>query len=91
MQKENFKKVKEELGLTTVQIAARLNIPYRTLVNYETGLRDFSNPVLSGLHVVFGINLNWFFTGHGSMFLDRKEVENAEIHELISALQKKLT
>ncbi|MBQ9246560.1 helix-turn-helix transcriptional regulator [bacterium] len=69
---KRIKELKIALKLTSGEIAAKLDIPVRTIGSYE---RDEAQPgpkFLSALITILGVNINWLLTGKGNMFLSEK-------------------
>ncbi|MDD3465678.1 MAG: helix-turn-helix transcriptional regulator [Campylobacterales bacterium] len=96
---ERFKEIKVHTKLNTKQLAARLELPYRTLVNYERGERKFSIEFVEALVTHLGINANWLLTGQGNMLSDSEQkkyslvpvvIEINAIPRIASALKTKL-
>jgi transcriptional regulator with XRE-family HTH domain len=82
-----LKEIKLALGITSKELAENLQIPVRTIGSYE---RDEAQPgpkFFSAIHLKYNININWFLTGKGNMFVtDRTQ---ADIH-YIANLQQNL-
>lgn len=84
---KRIKDIREALGLSVPKLAERINIKSRTIVSYESG-RDPSVEFLAQLHKVYNVNLNWFVSGKGEMFIkeqpaDFKSTVKQAIQELI--------
>ena len=66
---ENLKKIRQHLGLSVAKFAGKLDIPQRTLTTYERGERTPSWKLFTQLYKKANVNLNWFVSGEGEMFL----------------------
>jgi phage repressor protein C with HTH and peptisase S24 domain len=64
--------VRKELGLIIAEFARKLEVHRSTLVGWEDG-KAVSIDILKKLENVFNVNLNWFLTGEGEMFLKSPE------------------
>ena len=53
----------------TIGFAKALGISQPTYFRYETGGQKLSAKLIKGLILKFNININWLFTGEGSMFV----------------------
>lgn len=68
---KNLRKLRKEiLKMKSSQMAGLLNVPERTLMGYERKERtpplDFALALLN----TFNVNINWFLTGEGQVFLE---------------------
>jgi len=71
--------VRDSLGLNIAAFARELSIPRSTLVGWEEG-KSVSIEILNTLRSQFRVNLDWFLTGEGPMFLlDNKQGECNEL------------
>lgn len=77
---KRIKEIREVLGLSVPKLAERINIKSRTIVSYESG-RDPSVEFLAQLHKVYNVNLNWFVSGQGEMFIGQHKETSAGIDE----------
>ncbi|MBE7713723.1 MAG: helix-turn-helix transcriptional regulator [Cyanobacteria bacterium SIG26] len=76
---KNLKKLRKNLSVTQDEMAVLLNMSSRTYASYE---REENNPPYSMLRVLYSdhnVNLNWFVTGDGEMFIDKCEDTHAII------------
>ncbi len=73
MYTENLKSIRKELGLSVAKLADRLEMSASTLTGYERGERTPSINLFTQLCLKLGINLNWFISGKGTMFIDQCE------------------
>lgn len=74
MLQENLKKIRLTLGYTQKEFSEKLGLPVRTYLGYEYNKREIPHGILNLLIDSFCINLNWLFTGQGSMFIS--EINN---------------
>ena len=87
--KERLKKLRSTLGYSQQAMADKLLIDVRKLRSYEYETKNFPVDFLLSLINVFNVNINWFLTGKGEMFLAdeddfTKKVEDIlKIHKLI--------
>jgi transcriptional regulator with XRE-family HTH domain len=58
MLKHNFKRLREQAGLTQAGLAAKLKISLRTIQNWEQGHREPDLEALRVLAGVFGVSLD---------------------------------
>ena len=77
MYRENLKKIRFELKLSAQKLADDLGIHKMTVSNYENGKREPTYEVMEKLHSLYNVNLNWFVSGQGEMFLGQhKQPDN---------------
>lgn len=70
----NLKRLRKSLKLTQEQLAEALNIPYRTLLNWELGVREPSARNLCMLSQYFNVHpIDLMGTSLGSPFIINKE------------------
>ena len=62
---ERIKKIRKLNGLTQAEFGAKLAVKGNTITNYETGLREPSNAVITLICREFGVNEVWLRTGEG--------------------------
>jgi transcriptional regulator with XRE-family HTH domain len=77
--KERIKQIRKALDLTQAEFAERIGSVQNTITGYETGRRSPSNPVISSICHVFGVDEEWLRTGKGTMFVS----ETDEIDSLV--------
>lgn len=65
---ERLKEVRQFFGESQRVFAMRFGLAQQTYANYESGKAEIPNNLIYGLSKI-GINLQWFFTGEGSMLL----------------------
>jgi transcriptional regulator with XRE-family HTH domain len=71
-----FARIRSSIGLNKRQFAYSLGINQSVAGNIELGKREPSREVMLKLASIYNVNIHWFLTGKGSMFLS--EVENIE-------------
>ncbi len=71
MYSENLKKLRKELGLSVEKLSDKLGIPASTIWGYEGNKRTPSIEFPIQLYRVLNVNINWFLTGEGEMFINR--------------------
>jgi transcriptional regulator with XRE-family HTH domain len=72
-----LKALRDALGLTQAQFAARIGLPKATLVGYEVGQRKPGADALAAISRS-GVNMTWLLTGEGDMFARSSPRESAE-------------
>lgn len=56
------------LNLDIKQLSNKIDVPYGTLQKYSSGKNSASTKLYLGLYSI-GVNLNWFVSGKGDVFL----------------------
>lgn len=75
---QRIKMIRESLTLKISDFSRQLNVPRSTLVGWEEG-KTVSIDILKKLEKLFNVNIDWFLTGDGKMFLTSpKSVINNE-------------
>lgn len=64
-----LKEVRELFKKSQAGFAKMLDIPQPTYLRYESGVQKFSSKLIESLILKFNLNINWLFTGEGSMFV----------------------
>lgn len=64
-----LKEVRNFFKKSKAGFAKALGISQPTYFRYETGGQKLSAKLIKGLILKFNININWLFTGEGSMFV----------------------
>ena len=77
----NLKAVKKALHLTTGELAAKLDIPVRTVGSYERKENLCSAQLITELCRKLDINANWFAAGEGNMFKTQLESVSDSVFE----------
>lgn len=88
MYRENLKQIRKELNLSAQKLADKIGSTQVSVSNYETGKYKPSYEFMEALHNVYNVNLNWFVSGQGEMFIkeqpaDFKSTVKQAIQELI--------
>lgn len=73
--KDRIKTLRKELGLTQTEFGERIGVKGNTITNYETGLRNPSEAVITSLIREFKVNEIWLRFGNGDMFAPQKTNE----------------
>lgn len=84
--KDRIKQVRKAVGLTQVEYGKRLGVAGNTITNYENGMREPSNAVITAICREFNINEEWLRTGNGHMLVDmsRSELAAKVVGKLLS-------
>lgn len=99
MYADNLKKLRFELGMSAQKMADSLGVTQMSISNYETGKRKPSFEFMEALYNTYNVNLNWFVSGKGEMFITsqsapqfNEEQLEAKIEQVFNKLyeQKKL-
>lgn len=78
---ENLKKLRKELRVTAIELADNLGISANSINNYENGRRKPNFEFLELLLQVYNVNLNWFVSGQGEMFIGQDKADHTGIDE----------
>jgi transcriptional regulator with XRE-family HTH domain len=83
-----IRQIRDALGLKIATFARELEIPRSTLVGWEEG-KNVSIGILLRLRERFHVNLEWFLSGEGAIFLDtaHDNQENISIAENIGIMK----
>ncbi len=84
---QNLKKIRQKLGLSMAKFAQKLEIPAPTLTCYERGERTPSANLFLQLHDKINVNLNWFISGKGDMFLDQDNYQTIKDKIMVDVRQ----
>lgn len=74
----NIKAIKKELRRTTKELSDKLGVSKRALDSYEQGLCIPTGQLITAMHQKLNVNLNWFCTGVGEMFVNNQTPEDKE-------------
>lgn len=92
MYKNGIKDLKKILKITTEEMANRLNMSVSTLSSYERCVRTPSADFLAQLYEKMDVNINWFLSGCGEMFLDKSTTQNTDLKsEILEEVRKMFT
>lgn len=75
--KDRIKQVRKDARLTQVDFGKRLGVAGNTVTNYENGMREPSNAVITAICREFGVNENWLRYGKGEMYSEMSKAEKA--------------
>ncbi len=79
MYSTNLKQLRKELNLSAQKLADKLGVSQSSIAQYELGNREPNYNFLLQLYLKMGINLNWFVSGQGEMFItDKKAPQSFE-------------
>lgn len=65
--KDRIKKIRKTYRLTQVQFGERVGVKGNTVANYENGMREPSNAVISSICREYDISESWLRDGNGDM------------------------
>ena len=65
----NLRAVKNALNKSVAKMAKEMNVSESTLTSYLKGERTTSLEMATHLYQTYNINLGWFCTGEGEMFI----------------------
>ena len=68
-----LKEIRIKLNLTAKNLADEIGIPVRTIGGYERNENPPNQKFLTQLAIKYNINLNWFLTGKGNMFVSNSD------------------
>lgn len=74
---KNLKKLRQELGFSVLNLADKIEMSANTLSAYEREIRTPSIELGIQLYAKLNVNLNWFISGNGEMFIN--ECENTHV------------
>lgn len=69
MYSSNLKRIRESKNLSIAKLSEIIGIPARTLTAYERSERTPSIELVSQLCKKMSVNINWFLTGNGEMYI----------------------
>ena len=69
---KRLKEIRKELKITSKELADELGIPVRTIGSYERNEAQPGPKFFNNIHEKYNININWFLTGKGNMFVSEK-------------------
>jgi transcriptional regulator with XRE-family HTH domain len=75
--KDRIRQIRKNAGLTQVEYGRRLGVAGNTVTNYENGMREPSNAIITAICREFNVNEEWLRTGKGSMYLEMSRAELA--------------
>lgn len=78
MYSENLKKIRFELKMSARELADKMNVSTGSIQNYEAAKREPNYNFMVQLCNIFNVNLNWFVTGQGEMFIKKQPADLEE-------------
>lgn len=69
MYSDNLKRIRKELDISAQKMADKLGVSQGSIAQYESGKREPNYNFISRLNEIYNVNLNWFVSGQGEMFL----------------------
>lgn len=75
--KDRIRQVRKDAGLTQVEYGKRLGVAGNTITNYENGMREPSNAIITAICREFSVNEEWLRCGTGSMYMEMSRAELA--------------
>lgn len=94
MYSDNLKRIRKELDISAQKMADKLGVSQGSIAQYESGKREPNYNFISRLNEIYNVNLNWFVSGKGNMFItDEHEnkgatISEARIKELFNEMMK---
>lgn len=73
---DRIRKIRQEQGLTILDLSKKIGIPDRTISNYERGERKPSVEYLTLLYEHLDANPEWLLSGNGEMFTDKSTISS---------------
>ena len=78
---ENLKKLREALGLSAQKLADKLGVSQGSIAQYEAAKREPNFNFLLQLNIKLNVNINWFLTGEGLMFVKKSALDIASTNK----------
>lgn len=79
---ENLKKLRNKLNLSAQKLADKLGVSQGSIAQYENGNREPNYNFILQLNIKLNVNLNWFCTGEGEMFIKNNTDDNYSKEDL---------
>ncbi len=70
----NLKEIRKNLDISAAKLSKKLNVSQGSIVQYELGTRKPNFEFMEKLNNVLNVNLNWFVSGRGEMFLEQGNI-----------------
>lgn len=86
MYADNLRKIRYELRMSAQQLADKLGVSQGSISQYEAGKREPNYRFISQLNAILNVNLNWFVSGQGEMFIGTQKQPPEDIKQLVSDL-----
>ena len=83
-----LKFLRKNLNLTQTEFGNKINRSLRAIQNYESGGRSINGDLLLDLQEKFNVNIDWFRTIEGEMFIKKEENNYFKYQWLINTLDK---
>ena len=83
---ERLKTLRKTLNITAKELAQITDIPVRTIGGYERNENPPNEKFLTKLIKNYNININWFLTGKGNMFISIEQT-NCEYQLSLETIQ----
>lgn len=81
MYADNLRELRNELKMSAQQMADKLGVSQGSIAQYESGKREPNFRFISRLNEVLNVNLNWFVSGQGEMFIGQDKTDHTKIDE----------
>ncbi len=85
---KRIKMLRETLGLTQKEFAAKLGRTIRAVQRYESGQRSPDETTLRLIEQTFNVNPEWLRHGKGEMFSQKEEKQEDVLLELFKAMEQ---
>lgn len=82
MYADNLRELRKELKVSAQQMADKLGVSQGSIAQYESGKREPNFRFISRLNEVYNVNLNWFVSGQGKMFIGQDKTDHTGIDEV---------
>ncbi len=73
-----LKVIRTELSLTQVNFAKKIGMSQSGYAQVEKGNKNITERLIKSVCMAFNVNEEWFRTGKGEMFIEKKDVEDIE-------------
>lgn len=83
---ERIKELRLALGLNQSEFGARIGLRQTSIANYEKGLRQPLDTVITSICREFGVNEEWLRTGEGPQFVEITRAE--QIQQLVDDIMR---
>ena len=92
MYSDNLKKLIFELRMSARELADKIGVSAGSIQNYEAHKREPNFEFIEKLHRDLNVNLNWFVSGKGEMFIKEEKsvvkIDKDEFRELFKECMK---
>ncbi len=83
---ERIKELRLLLGLNQSEFGARIGLRQTSIANYEKGLRQPLDTVITSICREFGVNEEWLRTGEGPQFIEITRAE--QIQQMVDDIMR---